>query len=232
VKNLRNEIDGAQSDMRGLWDYQGSFDTLSAITTDCAVDGPGWEKLVFNRSLTSEHIRNDSWNGNGGWDGVFVHINLGGGGSTFDKVIKTDGEFISLRFCNLTYTAIYPDTIWFDISVLQAIDNGVLALKPKSPYKGKQILGEKGLIPRLVKGAIVARSISFEAKLSTSTMNEFKHNIDGGGGVHIGPFNIGGSGGSSEYSKTYTASDGAYGRSTAFTVPAVIAIITEPTSDK
>lgn len=217
--------------MRGLWDYQGSYDTLASIMTDCAIDGPGWEKLTFNRSMTAERIRNDNWNGNGGWAGTFVHIDLGGSGSSFDRVVQTDGEYVALRLCNLTYTAIYPDTTWFDISILQAIDNGILSLKPKSPYKGKQILGPKGVIPRLVKGAIVARSINFEAKLSTSTLTEYRRNIDGGGGVSIGPFHIGGSGGSSEYSKTYTTSDGAYGRSTAFTVPAVIAIITEPTSD-
>ena len=108
----------------------------------------------------------------------------------------------------------------------QAIDGGLLKLKPDSPSKGKKILGPDGVIPRMVKGAVVARRIIFEAKLGTPDLNEIHQQFRRLGGVRIGPWNIGGGYGSTQFTREYTATNGAYARSTATTVPVIIAIIT------
>lgn len=229
VKKLRDEISNTDSVMRGIWTYEGSFATLKSIASDCVIDGPGWDTLKFSNSITSQRVRNDDWNGGGGWGGTFFSLNVGAGGSDFSNVILTSTESVDMRWCKLTYIALYPSNTWFDIAILQAIDRGDIALKPDSPMKGKQILGPDGLIPRLVKGAIVVRSLSFEAHLGQTNLNEFRRNVAGSGGVRIGPWQIGGGGSHSEYGRDYTTADGGYGKSTAFSVPAMIAIITEPT---
>jgi hypothetical protein len=201
---------------------------LTAIANDCPDDGVGWDELLFSQSVDSQNIRTSSWNGGGGWAGTFFNLNLGGGGSNYQNVITTSNESVKLRFCNLTYVPLRPGA-WFDISFLQAIDAGLLKLKPNSPSKGTTILGPKGVIPRMVKGAVVARRLVFEAKLGTTNLNEMRSNSGGSGGVRIGPWNIGGGGGSTQFTREYTATNGAYARSTATTVPVIIAVITEPT---
>lgn len=228
VRRLRDEISSAQSDLRDLYGYEGGFSTLSAIANDCPDAGPGWDELLFNQSINSQNLRTSNWNAGGGWGGTFFNLNVGGGGSNYTNVVTTSSENVKLRFCNLTYVPLRPGA-WFDISFLQAIDAGLLKLKADSPSKGKKILGPDGVVPRLVKGAIVARRIVFDASLGTTNLNEMRSNSGGSGGIRIGPWNIGGGGGTTEFKREYTTANGGYARSTATTVPVIIAIITEPT---
>jgi hypothetical protein len=228
VRRMRDEISNAQSDLRDLYGYDGGFATLTAIANDCPDTGVGWDELTFNQSVNSQNLRTSNWNGGGGWEGTFFNLNAGGSGSNYNNVITSSDENVKLRFCNLTYVPLRPGA-WFDISFLQAIDAGLLKLKPTSPSKNKKILGSDGVIPRMVKGAIVARRINFEAKLGTTSLNEMRSNSGGSGGIRIGPWNIGGGGGSTQFSREYTTANGSYARSTATTVPVIIAIITEPT---
>jgi hypothetical protein len=207
---------------------------LKTIATDCT-DGSdkGVERLTFDSSTTAQTIRNSSWNGGGGWGGTFFSLNIGGAGSSYSQIVTSSSDSVSLRFCKMTYIPLYAGT-WLSIPFLQAIDHGEIKLRQEKlsqDLRNKKILGPDGMIPRLVKGAIVARNISLEAKLGTTSLDEFKKHLDGSGGVRIGPWSIGGGGGGDEYSRTYTAQNGAYGRSTDFTVPAIIAIVTEPTND-
>ncbi len=228
VRKLRDEISNAQADLRDLYSYDGGFATLTAIANDCPDAGAGWDELKFDQFVNSQNLRTSNWNGGGGWGGTFFNLNVGGGGSNYNNVITTSDENIKLRFCNLTYVPLRPGA-WFDISFLQAIDAGLLKLKPNSPSKDKKILGPDGVIPRMVKGAVVARRIIFEAKLGTTNLNEMRSSSGGSGGIRIGPWNIGGGGGSTQFSREYATANGSYARSTATTVPVIIAIITEPT---
>ena len=228
VRRLRDELANAQSDLRDLYGYDGGFATLTAITSDCPDAGTGWDELLFNQSVNSQNLRTSNWNAGGGWGGTFFNLNVGGGGNNYTNVVTTSTENVKLRFCNLTYVPLRPGA-WFDISFLQAIDSGLLKLKESSPSKGKKILGPDGVVPRLVKGAIVARRVVFEASLGTTNLNEMRRNSGGSGGIRIGPWNIGGGGGTTEFKRDYTTASGGYARSTATTVPVIIAIITEPT---
>jgi hypothetical protein len=233
VKAVERLTSALNASMRGsnagIWTYEASYSGLQVVK-DCATDGPGWTKLTFNRAITSEQTRNGSWNGGGGWGGSFFGINAEANGSDYSHVLATDGESINIGFCNLQYLPVRPSN-WFDIGLLQAIDNGSLSLKPDSPNYKKVILGSKGQIPRLVKGLIVARSMQIEANLSTSSLDEYKRHISGSGGIRIGPWSIGGGGGSDEFKKVTQSANGGYVRSTDTTVPVIIAVVTETTAD-
>jgi hypothetical protein len=81
----------------------------------------------------------------------------------------------------------------------------------------------------MVKGAIVARNVSFEATMDNSRLDEFRKEIRGRGGITIGPFHGGGSGAKTEYGRDYQTQAGTYGRATDFSAPVIVALITEPT---
>ncbi|MFV3368551.1 hypothetical protein ACNFH5_10275 [Pseudomonas sp. NY15435] len=230
LKLLRAELANASSDMTGVYSYEGGFATLKSISADCSNENEeGWDVWSFNQTTSSQTVRSSNWNGGGGWSGGFVNVNLGGGGGNGSNVVMTSGDNIKIKFCNLTYVSLRPGP-WFDPSFLQAIDAGVLTMKPGAQLGGKEkIFGPDGSIPRLVKGAIVARRMVFEAKLSTTYLSEMRKNSGGSGGVRIGPWSIGGGGGSSEFKREYNTADGYYGRSTSTDVPVVIAIVTEST---
>jgi len=228
VRAIREEIAGAQSDQVGTFDYDGGFATLKAIKDDCADDGKGWDEIALKSSMSSQETRSSNWNANGSWGGSFFSIGGGGGSSEYSNVLKTADQSVTLRFCNLTYISLGPGS-WWDADLLQAIDRGALTLKDTSPMKGKRIFGPDGQIPRLVKGAVVARRVVFMAQLDETNLNEFRKNSSGSGGVRIGPWSIGGGGGSTQFRREYNEAQGKYGRSTNTDVPVILAIITEPT---
>lgn len=229
VRKIRNQVSDTQSMVVDVFDYDGGFATLGAIKNDCNdTEQKGWDRLTFNSSINAVKIRSSGWNGNGGWDGSFFNWNLGGGGSNYEKVVRNNSERVDLQFCNLTYVSLRPGG-WFDYTVLKAIDEGKLKLKDGSPYKGKKLVGPDGEVGRLVKGAVVARSVQFIAKLDKVSLDEIRKSSGGSGGVRIGPWRIGGRKGSSEFKRELQTEAGTYGRATATTVPVVLAIITEPT---
>jgi hypothetical protein len=233
VQRLNSEVAGAESQLRDLYTYEGGFATLSAISTkpDCNDDVvTGWTKITFTKDVRNEQTRQTNWNGNGGWGGSFFDIGGGANGSRYDHWLDTQNDSISVGFCNLTYIALAPGGWWYP-AILEAIDSGKLALKKGSPFSGKKALGPKGTIPYIVKGAIVARRITFVAQLGTGNLHDYKEVFSGNGGVRVGPWHVGGSGGSTTFGSESTNATGGYVRSTNFDVPAIVAIVTEPTKD-
>lgn len=228
VGNLRQMVSSIEAVDSSVWDYDGGFATLTAMGDDCSANGPGWDKIEYSLSTTSQHDRNSSWNGNGSW-GAFFSIDLGGGSSDASHAVHTNTQSVSLRFCKLTYIPLSPGD-WFDPSLIQALDTGALKLKQGSAAR-LPAFGPQGAIPRLVKGAIIARSVQFDAKLDDNDLSEVRKSYSGGGGFGFGPWHIGGSAGGSSFDHVVKDESGEYARSTNFNVPVIIAIITEPTAD-
>jgi hypothetical protein len=232
VSRLNTEVTGAASIMNDIYTYEGGFATLKKLkeTEDCKDDSDrGWDKITFSKATTSEHTRQDHWNGNGGWGGSFFNIGGGASGSDYSHWLNTATDNITVGFCSLTYVPLGPGG-WFVPELLRDIDAGRLKVKD-GPQKGKKAFGPDGVIPRIVKGAIVARRIAFSAKLGTTAMSEYRREISGSAGVRVGPWHIGGGGGHTEFGKETNDQNGGYVRSTDFTDPVIVAIITEPTSD-
>lgn len=232
LERLRKIMAGAESDpIAGpTFIYQGGKQTLQAIKDDCQDDGNGWEQLSFTNNISSQKTRSSNWNANGGWSGAFFSFSGGGGGTNYKNVVKTSDDYVNLRFCNLTYVSLRPGN-WWDAGLLKAIDQGKVQLKADSPLYGQRVFGPDGKIPRLVKGAIVARRVMFTAKLDRSSLEEIRNSSGGSGGLRIGPFSVGGGGGSTQYSREYSQTQGVYGRSTNMSVPVLLAIITETTDN-
>jgi hypothetical protein len=230
LRRLRSSLNATMSgSTAGIWTYQASFAGMQ-VMNDCAADGPGWTKWILNRAVSSERTRTGQFYAGGGWNAGFFSIDGSANGSDYSHVLATDGESITIGFCNLQYMPVSPSD-WFDIDLLQAIDEGSLSLKPNSPNYRKVILGPDGRIPRLVKGLIVARRMQIDANLSSTSLDEYKRHVSGSSGVRIGPWNVGGGGGFDEFTKVSQSASGGYVRSTDTTVPVIIAVVTETTAD-
>lgn len=210
------------------WDYEGDFSVAKQIASDCDDSVPNqWEEISFGTVVSSEQIRTSGWSGNGSYDGFFFSISGGAGGDEYTKVITKEGDRVSLRLCNLSYVNVAPGD-WFSMDLLKRIDRGDLTLKEGATIP-RPILGPEGYIPRLVSGLIVARRVVFEARLDRYRLDEIRRNIAGDAGVRIGPFQIGGRGSRSEYSKREDTADGGYRFGTSYTVPVILAVVTEAT---
>ena len=216
------------------WDYDGDYANAKQVASECSDTNPQqWEEISFGKSVHAETIRNGAWNANASYGGSFFSVGGDGGGDEYSRVVTADSESVSLRFCNLTYLDIGPGD-WFSMDLLERLNRGELKLKKGSKVikPGRPILGPGGYIPRLVSGLIVARRIVFEAKLDNTKLEEMRKSIAGNAGISIGPFHIGGSGSRSEYSKVEASEHGLYRLGTGYTVPVILAVVTESTTSK
>lgn len=214
------------------WAYDGDWAAALQVGTDCEDDAPNqWEEIAFNKAVSSEKVRSFAWNANGSYGGSFFSIGGSADGDNYSKVVAKDSERVSLRFCNLSYINVKPGN-WFDLDLLKRIDSGQLRLKKGSPSvpPGQPILGPGGYIPRLVSGLIVARRIVFEANLDDYKLEEMRKQIKGSGGIRLGPFRIGGGASKNEYSKEEKQANGSYRLGTAYTVPVILAVVTQSTA--
>lgn len=206
-----------------IWTYIVSppVDSVDVVCGD-----KGWTELNFDRSLTSNASRTGSWNASGMWAGSF--FGLGGGtAKSYSTVIEGNTHKVSLRFCNLTFVSVSAP--WLRMDILRDIDRGVYKLKENSAIGKKAILGPNGLIPRIVKGLIVARDIELTAILSRSTMEQIEQSYNAGGGLQIGPLSLGGGDRKKNYIVKSSANNGRFILSTNYGRPVALAVVSEET---
>jgi len=226
VTNLRLLYTDMQVVTPGLFRYEGDHETLESLK-ECEDGKPdGWETIVFGSSVDSTQNRTSKWNASGGWGGSFFKLNAGGGGGSYQSTISKATESVTLRFCNMRRIALSPGA-WFVPSLFRAIHEGDLKLKDDSKLKRAKLLGPDGMVQRVVKGAIVARSVQFIAKLDESKLTEMRSHAGRSGRIGIGPFGARAGKGRTDFSRELRTAKGEYGLSTSSDVPIVLAIITE-----
>lgn len=226
LSDLHNATNGsADVKTNGTWRYDVS-DPLNWGDDTCAANG--WYELKVASNVASQKTRTTSWNGSGGWSGSFFKIGGNVGASNFTNVVSKDSDSVGLRFCQIRYVGVTAP--WLHMDVLKGIDSGIYQLKPSSPLVGKKILGPDGLIPRIVKGLVVARDIQMNASLEATRIDEMKRSYGGGGGFGVGPIRFGGSASKTEYKIDQSNSSGSFGLSTNYGRPVVLAIVIEETS--
>jgi hypothetical protein len=223
LKDATGGIDDVSSN--GIWRYE-LGEKVNFDSDSCTADGTGWYELALSHDVKSQATRVENWNANGAWSGTFVKIGVDGSKGDFSNTVTTDNESIKLRFCNIRFIPVSAP--WLSMDVLRDIDRGQYLQKPDTLIVGK-VLGPKGMIPRIVKGLIVARDIRFEAKLDKGLISEVKKSFSLGGGFSIGPFSFGGSGNRTEYNITQSNDSGFFGLSSNYGRPIVLAIVLEDT---
>lgn len=187
----------------------------------------GWYDLGLSKSTKSQAVRTDNWTAGGGWGGEFVKLGSEFKGGDFSNTVQTDSQSIKLRFCNMRFIPVTAS--WFHMDLLRDIDRGIYELKADSRLSNQKMLGPTGLIPRIVKGLIVARDIKLEARLDKTRIDEMRKTFSYGGGFSIGPFNFGGSASRVEYNITESGDSGFFGLSSSYGRPIVLAVVLQET---
>jgi hypothetical protein len=158
--------------------------------------------ISFSHSSAS-HDFSKSWAGaSAGYSNWFWSVNGGGAWTRMNQQDAADSYSASITFKDLTLVTVNPDTGWFD--------DGYLKTKADGPYVdtnsvgyGKEATGnqtyffqgEKATLPAQLTGMLVGYQPSFQITLSASSFSEAYEKVEASGGLRIGPFTFGGSGG-------------------------------------
>lgn len=210
----------------GIWNYV-YVDPINWEGEVCdPTNSTGWYEMSMTKDVKAQSIRTSSWNANGGWAGTFVKIGAGGGGGNYENLITTDKESVKVRFCNIRYVAVSAP--WLSMDVLRDVDRGVYKQKSDSLITGK-VLGPTGLVPRLVKGLVIARDVQIAVNLDKTKVEEIRKSYGGSGGFSIGPFRIGGSDAKTQYTTLDSKDAGYFGLSTNYKRPVVLGIVIQET---
>lgn len=208
-------------------EYYTNFIALRAMK-DKTCSPKDLSEISLTSDTKSTNIRTKGWNGNGSWDKKFFKIGVGANSSNYSYFFQGENTSISLKFCNPLFVEVYPGG-WFNTTFLRALDEGRIEYKDDSPNKGKAIFGPNGMIPRMMKGVLVASRVEFEAVLDEEQLNQVKSSKSGSGGLKIGPFKIGGGASKVKFDEKKTDDTGKYRLVADLGYPVIFAVITQNT---
>jgi hypothetical protein len=138
-------------------------------------------------SSSSESI----WGGSLGIDFGFWGFSAGASGSALDRMCQTDITKLEISFSNVQEFPVRRGR-WFDISLIEKYGESLIEFWGVS--------GSMNVIPISI---ILVRGSKIKITANESFVHEFEKHINGSGGVRIGPFKIGGGGGSTERRYSY-----------------------------
>lgn len=155
----------------------------------------GGQPLEFNfDSLESSISKQHSWaGGNASYNKAFFRIYAGGSWEKFDLDENTQSVSLVVKFdkidrfpvrCGDWYNGVY-------LSSLKKANNWA------SGYSEESVFGKKGLLPLIATDFIAAIGMTVTVQVSQSSFKKNQEKFEASGGIQIGPFRFGGSGGSS-----------------------------------
>lgn len=168
--------------------------------------------IAFSHS-TSEYNFTKSWAGaSASINYVFWGVSGGGAWSKMNESDNASSYSASITFKNLSMVTVTPDTGWFESGFLKAQANGPFvddntvgfaneATGNKTYFFG----GPKAILPSQVTGILVGYQPTCEITMSEKTFHSTYEEVQASGGLRIGPFHFGGSGGHTSSFKKSTS---------------------------
>lgn len=126
--------------------------------------------------------------GNGGWNKLNIEEE--------DKSVQVN---ITIDAYKLTEVSPAPE--WYNGGILNRMSTENNWNPPFSTSGGdgkKPVFGKDGVFPLKLTGMVVGLRMSVDIKTTSSVYKKYKEHWDASGGIRIGPFRIGGSGGHDE----------------------------------
>jgi hypothetical protein len=176
--------------------------------------------LLANSKTISFSNSSSSYDFSKSWASGSASVNYGfwsvGGGGAWTKMNTAEAAAsysATITFKNLSLVTITPDSGWFDSGFLSASANGPYA-DPQFVGYGKDATagqtyyfdGPQAVLPGRVTGILVGYQPSFSITTSASAFSEAFEEVQASGGLSIGPFHFGGSGGHTSDIKKSTSS--------------------------
>lgn len=151
----------------------------------------------------------------------FWGVEGGGAWTQMNEQKSYEGFKAEISFKNISLVNVNPETGWFDSGYLKTQADGPFVDKNTVGFAneatGNQTYffgGVKAILPAQVTGFLLGYQPSFKLTVSASAFSDVYKSVEAGGGIRIGPFRFGGSGGhtsritkSSSESNTIEGSD-------------------------
>lgn len=168
--------------------------------------------IAFSHS-TSEYNYEKSW------AGASASINYGfwgvSGGGAWTKMNESDNASsysASITFKNLSTVMVTPNTDWFKSGYLKTqangpyVDDNTVGFADQATGNQTYFFqGPNAILPSQVTGILVGYQPTFEITMSESTFESTFEQVQASGGLRIGPFHFGGSGGHTSSFKKSTS---------------------------
>lgn len=193
---------------------------------DIEKNGPDWRTELaggsqgaFSVELNASESTTDfkkSWaGGTAGYDTFFWGVQAQGKWEKMDLTTSDKSVKATINVKSSTTVKVSPGD-WYDGGFISDIAKGVQGTGGEgytilSPWvangEKNSLFGKDGILKARVAELVVVYQPSFEIKMSSSTFKQNYQKFEAGGGLRIGPFHFGGSGGhESDY--VHTTSDG------------------------
>lgn len=161
-----------------------------------------------------------SWaGGNASYGTPFWGIEVGGSWERVDELQTSKNISVEIGF-EAWDTIQIQDSGWFDQAFVNAKCDG----EYRTGYDKSDFFGENGSMGLRKTGMLVAYKPSFTIKSSTAFSKEYREKFEASGGLRIGPFKIGGGGGSSKIIQDKAVSDYEFSGTTDSEVPFIVGV--------
>lgn len=162
---------------------------------------------------TSKYDYEKSWAGaSASINHVFWGVSGGGAWTKMNESDNASSYSASITFKNLSIVMVTPNTGWFKSGYLKTQANGPFVddntVGFANQATGNQTYffqGPKAILPSQVTGILVGYQPTFEITMSESTFESTFEQVQASGGLRIGPFHFGGSGGHTSSFKKSTS---------------------------
>ena len=186
---------------RAVYEAPTPHDIINMMST-------GGQPLEFKiSSLESSTSKKHSWaGGNASYNMGFFSIYGGGSWEKFDLDENTESVSMVVKFDKIDTFPVGRGE-WYNGVYLSSLKN---ADNWASGYSGKKVFGKEGLLPLITTNFIAAIGMTLTIQVSQSSFAKNQEKFGASGGIQIGPFRFGGSGGSSSEKWERKAADSAF----------------------
>ena len=161
----------------------------------------GGFEITLDASKADNQIEKSWAAASASYDAVFWSVS-GSGGWERNTQLQSDASVTAtVKVQSSTLVPITPG-VWYDGGLMRDLARGTSSgtvLDQGWTAKGgpgsHSIFGEYGLLSTRVSNLVVVYKPSYSITMASSTFSSFHQKIEAGGGVRIGPFTFGGSGG-------------------------------------
>lgn len=192
-------------------------------------------KVSLSAADSSEQFSHSWANGSAGYDALFWGVSGSGGWNKTDIFNQDSSVKVNISVQSATRVAVNPGD-WYPAGFLSelakstqgAAGQGYTIAAPwvaKGGPGSSSLFGQYGICAARVAELIVVYKPSFEITMSANTYQQNKQKFEASGGLRIGPFTFGGSGGhESEFTKSTSTLNTFSGASTSED-PQIIGIV-------
>jgi hypothetical protein len=228
AKQINALVPNTTDQYQAVWPYAFVQSLGDFITASDAAPGLAFDQ-TFNRSSGTYSATTTTWGGSASY-GWFIHASASGSSTTVDT--HNDAFGMTVQMKGLQVFDVRPGD-WFSQQLIQAWEKG--PFQPNSiiqqKYAAGTLYGNGGFFSLRSARFVVAYQPKVVLKMSASNYHDARSSWSAGGGLSIGPFSFGGSGGSSSTQISWDDQNNTLTAQDTSKVPQVIAVVLDVLPD-